>query len=157
MDRQTFHESMKKERVVRSLEIIGYILQQTAAALPETEAFSGLSEDLLRHNLNIADLASKVRSSNNRLLIDDMARGPVSLNELATMVADKVYEKEKELTMAKAKLGSGSRFKAVEASAKKSGARDPAAVAASVGRKSLGAKKFNQLAAAGRRKTQKKK
>ncbi len=35
--------------------------------------------------------------------------------------------------MAKAKLGSGARFKAVEKSAAKSGARDPAAVAAAAG------------------------
>ena len=37
--------------------------------------------------------------------------------------------------MAKAKLGSGSRFKAVEKSAAKSGAANPAAVAAAAGRK----------------------
>lgn len=54
--------------------------------------------------------------------------------------------------MAKAKLGSGARFKAVERSAKASGARDPAAVAAAVGREKYGAKKMAQLSAAGRRK-----
>jgi hypothetical protein len=53
--------------------------------------------------------------------------------------------------MAKPKLGSGARFKAVEASARKSGASDPAAVAAAVGRKKYGAKKMGQLAAAGRK------
>jgi len=53
---------------------------------------------------------------------------------------------------AKAKLGSGGRFAAVEAAAKKSGARDPAAVAASVGRKRYGAKKMASLAAKGRKK-----
>lgn len=40
-------------------------------------------------------------------------------------------------------------FKAVEASAKAGGARNPAAVAASVGRKKYGAKAFNKAAAAG--------
>lgn len=40
-------------------------------------------------------------------------------------------------------------FKAVEASAAKSGARNPAAVAASVGRKKYGAKKFNKAASEG--------
>jgi len=40
---------------------------------------------------------------------------------------------------AKAKLGSGGRFAAVEASARRSGARDPAAVAAAVGRRKYGA------------------
>jgi hypothetical protein len=48
-------------------------------------------------------------------------------------------------------LGSGARFKAVEASARKSGASDPAAVAAAVGRKKWGAKKMGQLSAKGRR------
>jgi hypothetical protein len=54
--------------------------------------------------------------------------------------------------MAKAKLGSGARFKAVEASARKSGARDPGAVAAAAGRKKYGAKKMAKMAAAGRKK-----
>lgn len=54
--------------------------------------------------------------------------------------------------MAKAKLGSGARFKAVEASAAKSGASDPAAVAAAVGRKKYGKKRFQAMAAAGRKK-----
>lgn len=51
----------------------------------------------------------------------------------------------------KAKLGSGGRFKAVEAAARKSGARNPAAVAAAAGRKKYGAKKMAKMAAAGRR------
>lgn len=55
--------------------------------------------------------------------------------------------------MAKPKLGSGARFKAVERSAAKSGAKNPAAVAAAVGRKKYGAKKMASMAAAGRKKT----
>lgn len=51
--------------------------------------------------------------------------------------------------MAKPKLGSGSRFKAVEAAAKKSGARNPAAVAAAAGRKKYGQKKMTALSKAG--------
>jgi hypothetical protein len=51
----------------------------------------------------------------------------------------------------KPKLGSGARFKAVEASAKKSGASDPAAVAAAIGIKKYGAKKMASMAAAGRK------
>jgi hypothetical protein len=51
----------------------------------------------------------------------------------------------------KPKLGSGKRFKQVEASARKSGARNPAAVAAAAGRKKHGAKKMAKLSAAGRR------
>lgn len=53
--------------------------------------------------------------------------------------------------MGKAKLGSGARFKAVERSAKASGARNPAAVAAAAGRKKWGQKKMTELAAKGRR------
>ena len=53
--------------------------------------------------------------------------------------------------MAKAKLGSGARFKAVERSAAASGARNPAAVAAAIGRKKYGAKKMAAMAAAGRK------
>lgn len=47
--------------------------------------------------------------------------------------------------MAKPRLGSGARFKAVERSAAKSGADNPAAVAAAVGRKKFGAKKMVAL------------
>lgn len=50
----------------------------------------------------------------------------------------------------KAKLGSGARFKAVEASARAGGARNPAAVAAAAGRKKYGEKKMSALSAAGR-------
>jgi len=52
----------------------------------------------------------------------------------------------------KAPLGAGGRFAAVEASAKKSGARNPAAVAAAAGRAKYGAKKMSSMAAAGRKK-----
>lgn len=52
----------------------------------------------------------------------------------------------------KAKLGSGGRFAAVEAAAKKSGAKNPGAVAAAVGRKKYGAEKMAKMAAKGRKK-----
>ena len=55
-----------------------------------------------------------------------------------------------------AKLGSGKRFKAVMASAKAGGARDPAAVAAVVGRKKYGKKKMAKLSAKGRKRKAKK-
>ena len=51
----------------------------------------------------------------------------------------------------KAKLGSGARFKAVEKAAAKSGAKNPAAVAAAVGMKKYGKEKMAKMAAAGRR------
>lgn len=51
----------------------------------------------------------------------------------------------------KAPLGQGGRFAAVEAKARASGARNPAAVAAAAGRKKYGAKKMAKLAAKGRK------
>ena len=53
--------------------------------------------------------------------------------------------------MAKAKLGSGARFKAVEKAAAKSGAENPEAVAAVVGRKKYGQKKMTSLAVKGKK------
>ena len=51
----------------------------------------------------------------------------------------------------KGKLGSGSRFKAIEEKARKSGARNPAAVAAAAGIKKYGKKKMSKMAQAGKR------
>ncbi len=48
------------------------------------------------------------------------------------------------------RLGGGGRFKQVEDAARKSGAKNPAAVAAMVGRKSLGKSKFQKLAVKGK-------
>jgi hypothetical protein len=53
--------------------------------------------------------------------------------------------------MAKPRLGSGARFKAVERAAAKSGARDPAAVAAAAGIAKYGKRKMAKMAAAGRK------
>lgn len=53
-------------------------------------------------------------------------------------------------SMGKPKLGSGARFKAVEASAAASGAKNPAAVAANAGRKKWGASKMASMAKAGK-------
>lgn len=55
----------------------------------------------------------------------------------------------------KAKLGSGSRFKAIEAKARASGAKNPAAVAAAAGIKKYGKKKMAKLAAKGRKRKRK--
>lgn len=52
----------------------------------------------------------------------------------------------------KAKLGSGARFKKLTKSLKKGGARDPKSLAAWIGRKKYGKKKFQKLATKGRRK-----
>ena len=52
----------------------------------------------------------------------------------------------------KAPLGQGGRFAAVEASAKKSGATNPAAVAAAMGMKKYGKEKMEDMAQKGRHK-----
>lgn len=53
----------------------------------------------------------------------------------------------------KGKLGSGSRFKALTKSiAKNKKVKNPAAVAAAIGRKKYGKKKFTKLSVAGRKK-----
>jgi hypothetical protein len=52
----------------------------------------------------------------------------------------------------KAALGEGSRFKKVEAEAKKSGAKNPAAVAAAAGIKKYGVKKMESMAQKGKKK-----
>ena len=53
--------------------------------------------------------------------------------------------------MAKAKLGSGSRFKKIEEKAKKSGAKNPAAVAAAAGIKKYGVKKMEKMSQKGKK------
>ncbi len=53
--------------------------------------------------------------------------------------------------MAKAKLGSGARFKMIEKKAKKSGAKNPAAVAAAAGIKKYGVKKMEKMAQKGKK------
>lgn len=54
--------------------------------------------------------------------------------------------------MAKAKLGSGARFKSLTKKLAKKGAKDPKALAAYIGRKVLGKAKFQKLAAKGKKK-----
>lgn len=61
--------------------------------------------------------------------------------------ARKAYTK----TVNDSKLGSGTRFKVLEKSIKASGAKDPAAVAASVGRKKYGSEKMALLAKRGKK------
>lgn len=61
--------------------------------------------------------------------------------------ARKGYEKAK-----KKPLGEGSRFAAIEKSAKAGGARNPAAVAAAAGRKAHGKKQMTKYSKMGRKK-----
>lgn len=49
------------------------------------------------------------------------------------------------------KLGGGGRFQMVKDQVAKSGASNPGAVAAAIGRAKFGAKKFSKMAAAGRK------
>lgn len=51
----------------------------------------------------------------------------------------------------KAKLGSGARFKSLKRKLSKKGVRNPGAVAASIGRKKYGKKRFQSMAAKGRK------
>ena len=51
----------------------------------------------------------------------------------------------------KPKLGSGARFKALTAQLKKRGAKNPKALAASIGRKKYGPKKMTAMAKKGRK------
>ena len=57
--------------------------------------------------------------------------------------------------MAKGKLGSGSRFKVLTKKLSAKGAKNPKALAASIGRKKYGAKKMTKLASAGRKRKSK--
>ncbi len=57
----------------------------------------------------------------------------------------------------KPKLGSGERFKKVEAAAKKSGAKNPAAVAAAAGMKKYGKDKMEAMAKKGKERAARKK
>jgi len=61
--------------------------------------------------------------------------------------ARKAYSEAKK----KYKPGAGGRFKALEAAAKASGASNPAAIAAAAGRKKYGKKKFQSMAAKGKK------
>ena len=54
--------------------------------------------------------------------------------------------------MAKPKLGSGARFKVPKSKLAKKGATNPGALAAYIGRKKYGVKKFASLSAKGRKK-----
>ena len=58
----------------------------------------------------------------------------------------------KKSTHFKGKLGSGSRFANCKRSMAKKGVKNPAGVCASIGRKKYGKKKFQSMAAKGRRK-----
>ncbi len=70
----------------------------------------------------------------------------------ASLAKRRATRKAVERTEKTAKLGSGKRFAAVEKAAAASGAKDPRAVAAAIGRKKYGAKKMASMAAKGKAK-----
>jgi hypothetical protein len=53
--------------------------------------------------------------------------------------------------MAKAKLGSGARFRSLKGKLARKGARSPGALAAWIGRRKYGSKRMSKMSAAGRR------
>jgi histidyl-tRNA synthetase len=59
--------------------------------------------------------------------------------------------------MDKMKLGGGGRYEKLIGELEKKGVREPKALAASIGRKKLGSKKFQSLAAKGRRRAEREK
>jgi len=58
--------------------------------------------------------------------------------------------------MAKARLGSGERFRALTAKLRRRGVKNPKALAAWIGRRKFGKRRMAQLAAAGRRRRRRK-
>ena len=74
---------------------------------------------------------------------------PGNLKDMRKKAAKKAYEKAKKTS----KPGEGKRFKALEKSIEASGAEDPGAVAAAIGRKKYGKGKFQKMAAAGKKKS----
>ena len=70
--------------------------------------------------------------------------------EKASLARRRVTRKRQEKVQKSAKLGSGARFKALKESIAASGAKDPGAVAAAIGRKKFGKKRFQKLAAKGK-------
>jgi len=72
-------------------------------------------------------------------------------NVQSTLAKRRAARKHYEKVARSKPVGEGSRFEAVEASAKAGGARNPGAVAAAIGRKKYGKAKFQKMAAAGRK------
>jgi len=69
----------------------------------------------------------------------------------ASLKKRRAARKAYEATAKKSKPGSGKRFKALTKAVKASGANNPEAVAAAIGRKKYGKKRFQAMAAAGKR------
>lgn len=70
----------------------------------------------------------------------------------ASMKVRRAMRTKQKTAQKKAKLGSGKRFSALTAAIKAGGAKNPAAVAAVIGRKKYGTKRMAKMAAKGRKK-----
>lgn len=75
---------------------------------------------------------------------------------MATLAQRRAAREAQEKAQKTAPLGSGERFAAVEKSARLGGARNPATVAAAIGRKKFGKSRFQKLALAARKKAARK-
>lgn len=71
---------------------------------------------------------------------------------MSTLAQRRTARKKQEEVEKTKPLGEGSRFKAVEESARLGGAKNPGGIAAAIGRKKYGKAKFQKLAVAGRKK-----
>lgn len=71
---------------------------------------------------------------------------------MSTLAQRRKARKAQQKAQKNKPLGEGSRFKAVSKIAKLGGAKNPAAVAAAIGRKKYGKKKMAELSAKGRNK-----
>lgn len=69
----------------------------------------------------------------------------------ASMKVRRIARKAQQRAQKKAKLGTGKRFAALEKAIAAGGARNPAAVAAAIGRKKYGPKRMAKMAAKGRK------
>jgi hypothetical protein len=69
----------------------------------------------------------------------------------ASLAVRRATRAKQEKVEATKPLGEGSRFAAVEAAAKAGGAKNPAAVAAAVGRKKYGQKRMTAMAVKGKK------
>ena len=75
---------------------------------------------------------------------------PIDVDAVIKSFMERDEEEEDDIKKKKPKLGSGERFKQLSGKLSKKGVEDPKALAAAIGRKNYGKKKFQKLAAKGK-------
>lgn len=126
---------------------------------------SGKVISILKPKKNAAKEKTKTRAQVEAMqrkavrFLNDVADKPDLADDIEDMSVEE-YAKHKHITLSnprkKARLGSGERFASLERKiAARGDVRDPAAVAADIGRRKYGKKKFQELAARGRRRGRK--